>query len=349
MAHPVPQALVVVENGCRAKMADDEQRVRTALGGHREEVSVPDLVEGVRQHGRLTLNFHPDRRSREGHTVAAGLLETGRYQPQTETGVSNGSRSAVPEGERTQWERTLFGAAYVDSAVTRPVYGALDLTRDPHGGSPRFGSSFVILAASCLDRATFCVGDSHVGPTDLGTIECFTAILAGLLEQGADDAGLGRSLSVGDIVTAIQQGEPTVAPARCLDGYIEAQVHGDVLLGDDVDAIVLDPSFRGTPTETLLDLAADQHQFELMWHGGSELAATLVPDDFRGPTMPELAQLVARADGIVDAACLGRCAENIAYTPPTRSGDAPESPLQQVKYLWHCLLHHGRDAERASG
>ncbi|MBL2973925.1 DUF3626 domain-containing protein, partial [Klebsiella pneumoniae] len=36
-----------------------------------------------------------------------------------------------------------------------------------------------------------------------------------------------------------------------LDDYIEAHVHGPVLLARDVEALVLDPSFRGTPLEDL--------------------------------------------------------------------------------------------------
>jgi hypothetical protein len=36
-----------------------------------------------------------------------------------------------------------------------------------------------------------------------------------------------------------------------LDHYVEAHVHGPVLLAQDVEAIVLDPSYRNTEVEAL--------------------------------------------------------------------------------------------------
>jgi hypothetical protein len=138
--------------------------------------------------GRLTLNFHPDRIGRQGVTVARALLTDGRYQSQWVTGLSAGSRSAIVGGERHRWERDLFGRAYegADAATTQfPVYGSLDLAFDPHGGSPRFGSSFVVLRRHVLDRTTLCVGDSHMGPRDVGTTDEPWAVLAGLAEQAS--------------------------------------------------------------------------------------------------------------------------------------------------------------------
>ena len=114
--------------------------------------------------------------------MAHGLLLRGEYVPQSETGLSNGGRF-VPGGERTGWETRLFPDAYRDDRILRPVYGALDVTSDPLGGSPRFGSCFAVLADHCFDRATLCVGDSHVGPRDVGTLASPLSILAGLLEN----------------------------------------------------------------------------------------------------------------------------------------------------------------------
>ena len=34
-----------------------------------------------------------------------------------------------------------------------------------------------------------------------------------------------------------------------LDDYVEAQVHGVIDLAGDVEAVVLDPCYRGTPVE----------------------------------------------------------------------------------------------------
>ena len=138
--------------------------------------------------GRITLNFHPDRVTRRGDSVAAGLLADGRYRSQWVTGVSAGSRSAIAGGERQRFEREFFDGAYdqVDPSMhEHPVYGALDLLFDPHGGSPRFGSSYTILRPHVRERTTLCLGDSHVGPPDVGTFDAPWSILAGLAEQAA--------------------------------------------------------------------------------------------------------------------------------------------------------------------
>jgi hypothetical protein len=54
-----------------------------------------------------------------------------------------------------------------------------------------------------------------------------------------------------------------------LDDYIEAQVHGVVDLARDIEAVVLDPSYRGCPIETM----AGRLGCPVEWHGGFVLAA----------------------------------------------------------------------------
>jgi len=340
-------ALSVVERAVARNQRADSDRLIAALRMETAPPTVERLTADLRTNARLTVNFHPDRCRADGPSVAQGLLKTGRYRPQVETGLSSGGRSAVAGGGRTLWEQRLFGAAYDDPDVTRPAYGALDLTHDLHGGSSRFGSSFLVLHPSTLDRATFCVGDSHNDPTDVGTMDALTSILAGLFEQGTTGAGLDRGLTVADLLTLIETGAAEPTPARCLDGYVEAQIHGGISLAEDVDAVVVDPSFRDSEVETNLAGAAEDFGFALRWHNGSELSAKYFPDNFRGRQMPGLAGKVARPDGAVDAASIGTAGMQIPFTPPTPAGDAPDHPLQQLKYLWHCLLTFGHDAERA--
>ena len=70
------------------------------------------------------------------------------YRNQFETGLSSGSPTAFPGGERDLWERRLFGGAYHAEGVLdseRPKYGALEVVRFPDGPAPRFGSSYFVL------------------------------------------------------------------------------------------------------------------------------------------------------------------------------------------------------------
>ncbi|GAA2218873.1 hypothetical protein GCM10010429_51430 [Micromonospora olivasterospora] len=64
----------------------------------------------------------------------------------------------------------------------RPKYGGLNLLDHPDGACPRFGSCHLRLRPDALTRATLCFGDSHLGPTCLGTAEAPEAVLAALLD-----------------------------------------------------------------------------------------------------------------------------------------------------------------------
>ena len=174
---------------------------------------------------RVTLNFHPDRL-----VLAGGLLvleamgRDGRYRSQFETGTSNGGLTAYPGGGRWSWESRIFGAAYDDApAAERPTYGSLNFRRRTAGGSPRFGSSHLRLRPDTLARTTFCYPDSYTEP---------------------DDFGVAAAMSLIELAEADD-------PDDLLDDYIEAQVHGPVRLDRDVEAVVLDPSFRGTRVEEI--------------------------------------------------------------------------------------------------
>ena len=307
--------------------------------------------------GRLTVNFHPDRIDALGRSVAAGLLADGRYRSQWATGISNGTRSAFVGGDRHRFEQVHFDRAYDDGSSVdgssvdgslvdgRPIYGALDLFGDAHGGSPRFGSSYVVLDDAMRDRTTLSVGDSSSAPADVGTFDAPWSVLAGLAEQAVAGVLLGRGLGIDALAGLLVPWRTPAAgvAARELDGYLEAQVHGGVDLRADVVEIVLDPSFGGTEVERDIRSAADRYGFALAWHVGSQLVAADVPSDFRGPTMPALAARLAGPDGIVDAARIGAAATG-PLGPPLPGGDPPESDAQQRKYLWHTLLAFGHDA-----
>lgn len=341
--------------GSRAAVEAIQQRAAADSWRAWERWSASSAVHGVLQDwvprmrfaGRLTLNFHPDRISRDGRTVAAGLAEDGSYRSQWVTGISAGSRSALRGGERERFERELFAGAYdeVDpSSGEHPVYGSFDLLFDEHGGSPRFGSSYFVLTSNVRERATLCLGDSHMGPADVGTFDQPQSILAGLAEQASTGRLLNRDLGADVLVAALDGDYRLDGASRDLDGYIELQVHGGVSLADDVEGLVLDPSFRGTQVDCDLSTAAERFGFALTWHCGSEISIEDVPNDFRGPTMPPLARQVSDSDGLVHARAIGIAAAHVRHEDPGPFGDPPESALQQLKYLWHTVVAHGRDA-----
>ncbi|MBB6627372.1 DUF3626 domain-containing protein [Nocardioides sp. KIGAM211] len=261
---------------------------------------------------RVTLNFHPDR-VLDGRTVLERIAQDGCYRSQFETGTSNGGLTAHPGGSRWRWEQRIFGHAYDDApAAERPKYGALDHRRRSVGAAPRFGSAHLRLAASVLGRTTFCFPDSVFEPDALATPDRFG--LLPLVE--AYDA---RELT--DEVEATEGG--------VLDDYVEAHVHGRVGLPDDLEALVLDPSFRGTPTEE----HAGAIGVAVEWHEGRVLDVVTLGDHphFRGPHVVAVGRRVA-VDGRLDAATIGRAVL-----------DGREDP-QDLKKVWHHVARFGSPA-----
>ena len=245
----------------------------------------------------VTLNFHPDRRV-NGATVLEQLAREGIYRSQFETRISNGALSAHPGGNRWRWESRIFGAAYdAAPAGLRPKYGALNFRRDPAGGARRFGSAHLRLRPEVLERTTFCYPDSTFEPEHFGVAARMELIPLALAE--ARDA---------------------------LDDYIEAHVHGVVRLDRDVEALVLDPCFRGTEIET----PAAGLPCAVEWHPGFRLHVDELRRhaDYRGEAIVALGISLA-SDGFLDARIVGEA---------RRAGRHEEQPLKQ---LWHCIARFG--------
>ena len=316
-----------------------------------------DALRSSASQARVALHFHPDRPCAGGETVALGLLRDGRYRSQYETRISNGGLTASLGGRRDVCEERLFGGAYHSPGVApaeRPKYGALELLRHAEGPSPRFGSCYLLLSPGVSRRCTFTHLDSHEEPRDVGTLEELDAVLAAVLRDAfTRECAFGvRDLTVPSLLGRLRGdvGLPLGAyalsePVRNLNYYVEAQVHGDIDLASDADALVADPSFRDTETgDALLELCK-RYDLKSYWHHGFRLAIQDVPRDFRGPTMPSLAQRVARS-GFVDASAIGTKVRELHENPAAWSDRGSfDEVLQELKLLWHVLVRYG-DAVR---
>jgi len=250
---------------------------------------------------RVTLHFHPDRVC--GHVpILAALAADGLYRSQFETGISNGWLDPAPGGSRWRWESHIFAGAYDDAPPTeRPKYGALNYRRRPTGGSTRFGSSHFRLRSAVLTRCTFCFPDSSTKPTRFGVAARMSLIT-----------------------------EAFNAACDPLDDHIEAQVHGPVRLASDVEALVLDPSYRDSEVEAF----ARRLPCAVEWHPGFLLSVETLRQhqSFRGPEFVDLGVAIAR-DG---------------YLTPRMIGDAARTgnyELQNLKKVWHYLARFGNRAE----
>jgi len=238
-----------------------------------------------------------------------------------------------------------------------------------NGACPRFGSCHLRLRRAATERATLIFGDSNAKPTDIGLIDAFAPVLAPLLESIAAGGGaLGRSAVdvrafVDGVLTGdLSRGRGLFAPAmgQTLNDYIETQAHGVMGLAADVEALVMDPAFAGTPTGDLLLATAKSYGLEAQWHPGLALALSLVPQDAPDPAEAELMRWQALcADGRarrlaerviehhgttphLDAANIGQAAVSAVRDPDQwQYWGMPREVLQQLKDIWLILVAHG--------
>jgi hypothetical protein len=272
----------------------------------------PELPAGA----RVALHFHPEADA-SGTGVLASILDRGQYVSQFVTGTSNGGLTAYPGGDRWNWEQRIFGGAYDHvQGQHRPVYGALDLDGDPYGPAPRFGSAYLRLRRETLSRSTFAYPDSAFGPELFGVADRM-----GLITDYRRD---GRAID-----QAAAQGGGIVRDR--LDHYIEAHVHGEVKVPEDVEALVIDPSFDDHPVMEM----ADRRGLLVETHPGyvAEVDELSAYPEYRGQDVVELAHRIAEA-----------------FSPPShltprhvaRARRAWDLDGQQIKKVWHCLARFGR-------
>lgn len=197
----------------------------------------------------------------------------------------------------------MFGGAYDNvQAEGRPKYGALNYRRRPIGGAPRFGSSFLRLKPEVLARTTFCYPDSVFEPQHFATATKMSLIALAQADRR----------------------EP-------LDDAIEAHVHGPVRMDQDVEALVLDPSFRDGIVEEL----ARKLPCALEWHPGFRLscAELAAHPDHRGSEVVDLGMTISR-DGALTPVLLGEAANSGRHDP------------HAIKKVWHYLARFGSESTR---
>lgn len=312
-----------------------------------------DAVTKLLSNARVALHFHPDRPITDMKSVAQALLEQGIYKSQFETLISNGSVSAYPGGARDLWEKKMFGGAYQLDGVTnsqRPKYGALDLMLHPDGPAPRFGSCYFLLSPMVSYRCTYTYLDSHQDPKEKGTYGEFDDILSAIFKDAffRNDAIGEKNLTPRILIEHLLYNleQPFKDPSkrvsnRNLNHYIEAQVHGDIILSNDVEVLVVDPSFKGTYIGDVLEQISLKYSIELYWHMGFAMRVEEIPSDFRGPTMPSLAKRIARND-YIDASVVGAAVNDLKRNPALWSDRGfYEEVLQELKYMWHILVRFG--------
>lgn len=307
----------------------------------------------LKSNAKVALHFHPDRLDPQMKSVAEALHSQGIYKSQFETLLSSGSVSAHSGGARDNWESRLFNGAYNlkgSENQHRPKYGAFNLMCHQDGPAPRFGSCYFVLKPEVSTRCTFTYLDSHQDPKEKGTLDEFDDIMAALLSEAFNrDYALGEAnLTIPKLIKHLSSIDKKTHAfsnsriARNLNHYIEAQVHGDISLANDVEELIADPAFKGTETGNFLEATCKDYKIKLLWHQGYAMDLNEVPMDFRGPTMPSLAKRVA-TESYLDTHMIGVAAASLKKDPESWSDRGTYAEvLQELKLLWHVLVTFGK-------
>jgi hypothetical protein len=302
-----------------------------------------EYCSNVFKYSQIALHFHPDRLFTTGKNVIDGMLQTGMYKNQFETTISAGSVSAFHGGNRDNWENEIFKGAYqLANPSERPKYGSLNITLTEDGPSPRFGSCYFLSKPEVKKRATFTYGDTYDSPKELGTIDSFELIHAGLLQDlfirgtalGEKDTNVDTFLRlVNRLLLQPTHLRTFRKSSKNLDFYIEAQIHGDISLDEDIDSLIVDFSYWGTGIAKQFETLCEKYDIELLWNSGLELDVNEFPNNFRGAEVPYYAEKFGD-NGKLNAHLIGRASQTM-----NRNLD----DLQMLKYLWHCIVRYGKE------
>lgn len=308
------------------------------------------LKEVIKKKARIAIHFHPYRIGKDSKTAIESMIEAGQYNNQFETTISNGSLTAFEGGKRDIWENLLFGQIYKESQIPnslRPKYGSLALMGYSDGPSPRFGSCYFLIKPELSKYATFTYLDSYTNPKEKGTINFFEEILACLLSECFErDYALGKiAIRPDELVRKINQSlDQDYAlgsehpMSKNLDHYIEAQIHTEISLLNDVDYLIVDAAYRYTEYENLFKKVCELNHIELFWNEGRELEVKNIPANFRGSEMPTIAREIA-VNNRINAYVLGLAERR--YKEEIKDEEIRQDKNQQLKYLWHTLIKYG--------
>jgi Protein of unknown function (DUF3626) len=325
----------------------------------REGISINEYIEAMKSlyiNARIDIHFHPERLSLNGKSVAEGILSEGIFRNQYDTGLSSGSTTAFPGGERDLWEQRLFGGAYhteIASFSNRPKYGALEIMSHPDGASPRFGSCYFVLHQVVSKRSSYTFGGSQEEDAldRTGTLSDMEPVMAALfneIEQGNGTLGID-DLSISTLLEQLIHGiikpfcDLSTRPlGKSLDSFVEAQIHGSVRIDEDVESLIADPSFRNGPVGEVLDSISTKYRVPLFWHPGFILPVKNIPEHFRGFAVRSLAQRIA-GQGILDAAIIGIAENSVKLEPESwKDWEAGADIFTQFRRLWHVMVLYGK-------
>ncbi|MGI6665385.1 MAG: DUF3626 domain-containing protein [Christensenellaceae bacterium] len=346
-------AVEAVDKNAKKTETDDIRAIERLLAAENIAVDIVQLKNQLLYACDVTINFHPDRFDNTGKLIIENLLVEGMYENQYKTGTSNGARTAQPGGDRDLWEKALFYGAYhkrEKNLAARPKYGALNIHNYTDGASARFGACFFTVKPHVIKRCTFAFGDSSTAPEVIGTEEHFYGVLRALLEEVAQEGRLlnkkGFTLkSAVQYILSLQKDKIEIL-GRNLDDCIEAHIHGEISLLEDIESFYIDGAYHGTEIDALSKRLSERYDIALHDIPKRTYSIDKIDDVWRGPlARPVAEEIMARfpnKERMLDAYILGCAAQDSILNSKVWECIASEFDLfQNFKYLWHFIAYFG--------
>lgn len=266
------QALQYVDQ--KAKIASQKARpkLQALLKVSNSDMDV--LAEYIKTTVPLTVNLDPTQvinntylcdllavQGRYKHQFEVDLDTGGTYNPSTgqTDGGAGGGRGSNNKKARRGWE-VVFGPSYDGRDLERPLYGNMNLFKDPAGGMgscPQYGVSYYELSSYVRHRCTIADADTSHKGVIVGNLEHSFHVLLGAYEKigkcdrynckfkCADPAGYQQHYlrMLKDIINIYNPAGMAVRVRKIvtnvLHQYIEVHIHGQVNMSRDVYKFVL--------------------------------------------------------------------------------------------------------------
>jgi hypothetical protein len=138
--------------------------------------------------------------------------------------------------QRLDWENNLFGGIYDKSCdpSLRVKYGCLNLLNDRCGcrSATVYGQSYAIMKNEIKNRTSFIAGDSSGKQSHICTFDHFSHLLLYISDK-----------LLRDIITTMcdssEEKYKNISGVSYSYEYIEAQIHGDIDIKNDIEKIML--------------------------------------------------------------------------------------------------------------
>ncbi len=237
--------------------------VRRAQALGFDEAQLKNALAYLDQQAPLTINLPPVVNK---ESVLASLSSDGAYKNLWERG-SRPSHPKAPKRSKADFlhkeHRTFAGTYNRAIPQERPRYGALNFLAAREGGAAVYGPAVLTLRPEVKERTTYHTRDSRfTNMEDAGG----AGVMAGCLARRSDE-DLQQLLKVanGQLSSGVY-GRDNHPEAFTGSNYIEAHIHGEINLAQDLAGVSLHERYRGTPVGNDAETMAKQFGVEMIWY-----------------------------------------------------------------------------------